>query len=261
MKLLDGKNGLIMGVANDKSIAYGIAAMAAKFGANLYFTYQSDILRKRVEPLAEGLGFAKNTIECDVSDEAAVNKAFTELSKRIDKLDFIVHAIAFSDKNELKGRYVDTSRSNFLNTMDISCFSLVNICKSAENLMLEGGSILTLTYYGAEKAIPNYNVMGVAKAALESSVRYLANDLGHKNIRVNAISAGPIKTLAAAGISDFRLMLKAGEQINPLKRNIDVDDVAGAAMFALSSLGSGMTGEVIHVDCGFHAVGMSLNSE
>lgn len=260
-KLLEGKNGLIMGVANDKSIAYGIASMAAKFGANLHFTYQAEMLRKRVEPLAESLGFAGNVIECDVSDEAALQKTFAELAKRIPKLDFIVHAIAFSDKNELRGRYVDTSRANFLNTMDVSCFSLASVCKHAEALMVDGGSVLTLSYYGAEKAIPNYNVMGVAKAALEASVRYLANDLGPKNIRVNAISAGPIRTLAAAGISDFRAMLKAGEQSNPLKRNTTLEDVAGSAMFLLSNLGSGTTGEVVHVDCGFHAVGMSLEKE
>ncbi|MDF3047017.1 MAG: fabI [Candidatus Midichloriaceae bacterium] len=257
MSLLAGKNGLIMGVANEKSIAYGIAKMAAEFGANLYFSYQADMLRKRVEPLATGLGFADNLIECNVSDETAVARTFEELSKKIDKLDFIVHAIAFSDKNELKGRYLDTSRANFLNTMDISCFSLASVCKHAEGLMKENGSIITLSYYGAEKAIPNYNVMGVAKAALEASVRYLAKDLGSKNIRVNAISAGPLRTLAAAGISDFRSMLKVDEQVNPLKRNTTLEDVAGAAIFLLSDLGSGTTGEVVHVDCGFHAVGMS----
>lgn len=261
VKLLKGKNGLIMGVANDKSIAYGIASMAASMGANLHFSYQAEMLRKRVEPLADGLGFGGNIIECDVSDEAAVQRTFAELAGRISKLDFIVHAIAFSDKNELRGRYLDTSRANFLNTMDISCFSLASVCKHAEGLMGEGGSVLTLSYYGAEKAIPNYNVMGVAKAALEASVRYLANDLGPKNIRVNAISAGPIRTLAAAGISDFRSMLKAGEQANPLRRNTTLEDVAGAAMYALSDLGSGMTGEVVHVDCGFHTVGMSLEKE
>ncbi len=260
-KLLAGKNGLIMGVANEKSIASGIAEMAAGFGANIYFSYQSDALYKRVEPLAKSLGFENNLIECNVADENAIEHTFAELAKRIPKLDFIVHSIGFSDKNELRGRYVDTSRANFLNTMDISCYSLTRICKAAEELMNDGGSVLTLTYYGSEKAIPNYNVMGVAKAALEASVRYLANDLGPKNIRVNAISAGAIRTLASAGISDFRAMLKAGERANPLKRNTTLEDVAGAAMFLLSDLGSGTTGEILHVDCGFHAVGMSIESE
>jgi enoyl-[acyl-carrier protein] reductase I len=260
-KLLAGKNGLIMGVANDKSIAYGIAGMAAHFGANLYFSYQAEVLKKRVEPLAETLGFKGNLIECDVTNDDAVKHTFNNLAKRVPKLDFIVHSIAFSDKNELKGRYVDTSRANFLNTMDISCYSLASICKHAEELMDGGGSVLSLTYYGAEKAIPNYNVMGVAKAALEASIRYLANDLGPKNIRVNAISAGAIRTLAASGISDFRAMLKAGERANPLRRNTTLEDVAGAAMFLLSDLGSGTTGEIVHVDCGFHAVGMSIESD
>lgn len=259
--MLQGKNGLIMGVANDKSIAWAIAEMAAAQGANLYFTYQSEMLQKRVEPLVESIGFKNNMIMCDVTNEGSLSAAYKDISSKLDKIDFIIHAIAFSDKNELRGRYVDTTKANFLNTMDVSCYSLLAVSKTMEPLMSHGGSIITLSYYGAEKAIPNYNVMGVAKAALEASVRYMAADLGPKGIRVNAISAGPIKTLAAAGIAGFRSMLHESEKINPLRRTTTQKDVAGSAIFLASDLSEGITGDVIHVDCGFHAVGMSVGSE
>lgn len=258
--LLQGKKGLIMGVANDKSIAWGIAQAAFNCGAELAFTYQNEILLKRIEPLVEQVN-SKFFLECDVSQEASIDKVFAEIEKRWGKLDFIVHAVAFSDKNELKGRYVDTTLNNFLNTMNISCFSFTAVAKRAERLMTNGGSLLTLSYYGAEKAMPNYNVMGVAKAALECSVRYLAQDLGPKRIRVNAISSGPIKTLAASGIADFRTMQRLSESSSPLKRNTTLEDVAGSAIYLLSYLSSGTTAEVIHVDCGFHAIAMSTNTE
>lgn len=259
-QLLKGKTGLIMGIANEKSIACGIANMLTDMGADLYLTYQSDIIKKRLEPIAKSLNCKNELLLCDVCDDDSLKDAFKTLSSKVEKIDFIVHSIAFSDKNELKGRYLDTSRDNFLNTMDVSCYSLVNVCKAAENMLSDGASILTLTYYGSEKVVPNYNVMGVAKAALEASVRYLATDLGQKNIRVNAISAGAIRTLAASGINNFRSMLKTSEFVNPLKRTVTQNDIAGAAAFLISNLSSGITGEIIHVDCGFHSVAMSDNT-
>ncbi len=254
--LMQGKRGLIMGLANDKSIAWGIAKKLAAEGAELAFSYQGEALAKRVRPLAEQLG-SDFLIECDVSNMEALDAAFDALKSRWDQLDFVVHAIGFSDKSELRGKYVDTSLDNFLMTMNISAYSLVAVAKRASEMMPEtGGSILTLTYYGAEKVIPHYNVMGVAKAALETSVQYLANDLGPRNIRVNAISAGPIKTLAASGIGDFRYILKWNELNSPLRRNVTIDDVGGSGLYFLSDLSSGVTGEVHHVDGGYHVVGM-----
>lgn len=253
--LMAGKRGLIMGLANDKSIAWGIAKACAGAGAKLAFTYMGDAFRKRVEPLAAELGVT-HLYDCDVSDEASIDAAFDALSQDWDRLDFIVHAIGFSDKNELRGRYVDTSRANFLMTLDVSCYSFTAVMQRAERLMTEGGSAVTLTYYGAEQVMPHYNVMGVAKAALEASVKYLAEDLGKKAIRVNAISAGPIKTLAASGIGDFRYILKWNELNSPLRRNVTQDEVGKAALFLLSDLGSGTTGENLHVDAGYHVVGM-----
>ncbi len=253
--LMHGKRGLIMGLANERSLAWGIARTAAAHGAKLAFTYQGDTLAKRVRPLAESLG-SDLVLPCDVSDPASIDGAFNALAEEWGGLDFVVHAIAFSDKQELSGRYIDTSPDNFARTLDISCYSFTSVCKHAEPLMSSGGSLLTLTYYGAEKVVPHYNVMGVAKAALEASVRYLAADLGGRNIRVNAISAGPIKTLAASGIGDFRYILKWNEYNAPLKRNVTIDDVGGAALYLLSDLASGVTGEVHHVDGGFHVVGM-----
>jgi Enoyl-[acyl-carrier-protein] reductase (NADH) len=253
--LMDGKRGLIMGVANDRSIAWGIASTLAQHGAELAFTYQGDALLKRVKPLAEQVG-AKLVLPCDVTDEASVDATFAAIEKEWGKLDFLVHAIAFSDKNELDGLYLNTTRSNFLRTMDISCYSFTAVAQRAVPLMKDGGSLLTLSYYGAERVMPHYNVMGVAKAALEASVRYLAVDLGGQNIRVNAISAGPIKTLAASGIGDFRYILKWNELNAPLKRNVTIGEVGGAGLFLLSDLGTGVTGEVMHVDSGYHTVGM-----
>jgi len=254
--LMHGKRGLIMGLANDKSLAWGIAKKLAEHGAELAFSYQGDALAKRVIPLAEQLG-SDFTFECDVSSMDSLDAAFAALKQRWDSLDFVVHAIGFSDKNELRGHYVDTSLDNFLMTMNISAYSLVAITQRAAAMMPEsGGSILTLSYYGAEKVIPHYNVMGVAKAALETSVKYLANDLGPRNIRVNAISAGPIKTLAASGIGDFRYILKWNELNAPLRRNVTIDDVGGSALYLLSDLASGVTGETHHVDAGYHVVGM-----
>ncbi len=244
-----------MGVANDRSLAWGIARAAAAHGAELAFTYQGEALAKRVQPLAESVG-SSMVLPCDVTDPTSLDAVFGELDERWDGLDFAIHAIAYSDKEELKGRYVDTSRDNFLKSLDISCYSFTEICRRARPLMRDGGSLLTLTYSGAERVMPHYNVMGVAKAALEASVRYLAVDLGGENIRVNAISAGPIKTLAASGIGDFRYILKWNEYNAPLKRNVTIDDVGGAALFLLSELGSGVTGEVLHVDSGYHVVGM-----
>jgi len=252
---LKGKRGLVMGVANDRSIAWGIASMAAASGAELAFTYQGEALEKRVRPLAEQVG-ASIVLPCDVTDEASVDSAFAEIEKQWGQIDFVVHAIAFSDKNELDGLYLDTTRANFQRTMDISVYSFTAVAQRAVPLMKEGGSLITLTYYGAEQVMPHYNVMGVAKAALECSVRYLAADLGGQNIRVNAISAGPIKTLAASGIGDFRYILKWNELNAPLKRNVTIDDVGRAGLFLLSDLGSGVTGEVLHVDAGYHTVGM-----
>ena len=255
-KLMEGKKGLIMGLANDKSLAWGIAQQLAQHGAELAFSYQGDALAKRVKPLAEKLG-SDFTFECDVSDMASLDAGFDAIKERWGSLDFVVHAIGFSDKNELRGQYLDTSLDNFLLTMNISAYSLVAVSKRAAALMPEeGGSILTLTYYGAEKVMPHYNVMGVAKAALETSVRYLANDLGPKNIRINAISAGPVKTLAASGIGDFRYILKWNEYNSPLRRTTTLEDVGGSGLYLLSNLSSGVTGEVHHVDSGYHTVGM-----
>ena len=253
--LMDGKRGLIMGVANDRSIAWGIASTLAQHGAELAFTYQGDALLKRVKPLAEQVN-APLLLPCDVTDEASVDATFAAIEKEWGKLDFLVHAIAFSDKNELDGLYLDTTRANFLHTMDISCYSFTAVAQRAVPLMKDGGSLLTLSYYGAERVMPHYNVMGVAKAALEASVRYLAVDLGGRDIRVNAISAGPIKTLAASGIGDFRYILKWNELNAPLKRNVTIGEVGGAGLFLLSDLGTGVTGEVMHVDSGYHTVGM-----
>ena len=253
--LMKGKRGLIMGLANDKSLAWGIAKQLADHGAEMAFSYQGEALKKRVAPLAEQLG-SDFVFECDVSDMEALDRAFATLRQRWDTIDFVVHAIGFSDKNELRGKYVDTSLDNFLMTMNISAYSLVAVAKRAAEMMPNGGSIVTLTYYGAEKVIPHYNVMGVAKAALETSVQYLANDLGPQNIRVNAISAGPIKTLAASGIGDFRYILKWNEYNSPLRRNVTIEDVGGSGLYFLSDLSSGVTGETHHVDAGYHVVGM-----
>lgn len=253
--LMDGKRGLIMGVANDRSIAWGIASTLAQHGAELAFTYQGDALLKRVKPLADQVG-SRLVLPCDVTDEASIDATFAAIEAEWGKLDFVVHAIAFSDKSELDGLYLNTTRSNFLRTMDISCYSFTAVAQRAVPLMTEGGSLLTLSYYGAERVMPHYNVMGVAKAALEASVRYLAVDLGGKAIRVNAISAGPIKTLAASGIGDFRYILKWNELNAPLKRNVTIGEVGGAGLFLLSDLGTGVTGEVMHVDAGYHTVGM-----
>ena len=253
--LMAGKRGLIMGVANSRSIAWGIAQACARHGAELAFTYQGDAIKKRVEPLAAEIG-AKVVVPCDVTDMASVDATFAAIEKAWGKLDFVVHAIAFSDKDELTGRYVDTSADNFTKTMFISCYSFTAIAQRAEKLMTDGGSLLTLTYYGAEKWMPHYNVMGVAKAALEASVRYMAADLGPKNIRVNAISAGPIKTLAASGIGDFRYILKWNEYNSPLRRTVTTDEVGDSGFYLLSDLSRGVTGEILHVDSGYHIVGM-----
>ena len=253
--LMKGKKGLIMGVANDRSIAWGIASALSAQGAELAFTYQGDALLKRVTPLAEKVG-SDTVLECDVTDMASIDNVFDALKEKWGELDFVVHAIAYSDKEELKGRYVDTSRENFAMSMDISCYSFTAICQRATPMMTKGGSIITLTYYGAERVVPHYNVMGVAKAALEASVRYLAEDLGKDGIRVNALSAGPMKTLAASGIGDFRYILKWNELNSPLRRNVTLDDVGGAGLYLLSHLSSGVTGETHHVDCGYHTVGM-----
>ncbi|WP_435141716.1 enoyl-ACP reductase FabI [Pseudopelagicola sp. nBUS_19] len=254
-QLMAGKRGLIMGLANDKSIAWGIAKACADAGAEMAFSYMGDAFKKRVAPLADRLG-VETLIDCDVSDPSSIEATFDEIETKWGKLDFIVHAIGFSDKTELRGRYVDTSKENFLMTMDISVYSFTSVMQRAEKLMGEGGSALTLTYYGAEQVMPHYNVMGVAKAALEASVKYLAEDLGKDGIRVNAISAGPIKTLAASGIGDFRYILKWNELNSPLRRNVTIDDVGKSALYLLSDLGSGTTGENLHVDAGYHVVGM-----
>jgi enoyl-[acyl-carrier protein] reductase I len=253
--LMAGKRGLIMGVANQRSIAWGIAKSCAAQGAELAFTYQGDALKKRVEPLAASIG-AEIVLPCDVTDEASLDATFAEIEEKWGKLDFVVHGIAFSDKEELTGRYVDTSPENFKNTLFISCYSFTAVAQRAEKLMNDGGSLLTLTYYGAEKWMPHYNVMGVAKAALEASVRYMAADLGEKAIRVNAISAGPIKTLAAAGIGDFRYILKWNEYNSPLRRTVTIEEVGDSGLYLLSDLGRGTTGEIMHVDAGYHIVGM-----
>ena len=253
--LFAGKRGLIMGIANDRSLAYGIAQAAHDHGAELAITYQGDALKKRVLPIAEKFG-ASITGHADVTDQAAMDALFEQISAKWGGLDFAVHAVGFSDKNELKGKYLDTSFENFQQTMAISVYSFTDFCRRAAPLMKPGGSLLTLTYLGAERVMPHYNVMGVAKAALEASVRYLAVDLGGDGIRVNAISAGPVKTLAASGIGDFRYILKWNEYNSPLKRNTTIEDVGGAATFLLSDLGAGTTGEVLHVDSGYHVVGM-----
>jgi len=253
--LMAGKRGLVMGVANDRSIAWGIARAAAAEGAKIAFTYQGEALLKRVKPLAESIG-AGHVLPCDVADESSIDAVFAALGEDWGGLDFVVHAIAFSDKEELKGGYLETTRRNFAQTMDISCYSFTAVCQRAVKLMPDGGSLLTLTYYGAERVMPHYNVMGVAKAALEASVRYLAADLGGQGIRVNAISAGPIKTLASSGIGDFRYILRWNELNAPLKRNVTIDDVGGAGLYLLSDLSRGVTGEVHHVDSGYHVVGM-----
>ena len=254
-QLMAGKRGLIMGLANDKSIAWGIAKACAEAGAELAFSYQGEALKKRVDPLAGQLG-SDIVLPCDVADEASIDALFAALEEKWGKLDFIVHAIGFSDKSELRGRYVDTSRANFQMTMDISVYSFTAVAKRAEKMMDAGGSMLTLTYYGAEQVMPHYNVMGVAKAALEASVKYLAEDLGKDGIRVNAISAGPIKTLAASDIGDFRYIMKWNEYNSPLRRNVTTDDVGKSALYLLSDLASGVTGENLHVDAGYHVVGM-----
>jgi enoyl-[acyl-carrier protein] reductase I len=255
MGLMADKQGLVMGVANDRSLAWGIAKAVHGQGARLAFTYQGEALGRRVRPLAESVD-SDFVVEADVTSESSLDALFAGIAERWGRLDFVVHAIAFSDKNELTGKYLDTTRANFLRTLDISCFSFTDVCRRAAPLMGTGGSLLTLTYAGAERVMPHYNVMGVAKAALEASVRYLAVDLGGDNIRVNAISAGPIKTLAASGIGDFRYILKWNQYNSPLKRNVTIEDVGGAAVYLLSDLSSGVSGEVHHVDCGYHVVGM-----
>ena len=250
-----GKRGLIMGLANDRSLAWGIAQQLPDHGADLAFSYQGEAIEKRVRPLAEQLG-SDLLVDCDVRDMAALDRTFAQLKKSWDRLDFVVHAIGFSDKNELRGGYVDTSLDNFLMTMNISVYSFVAVAQRARAMMADGGSLLTLSYYGAEKVIPHYNVMGVAKSALETSVKYLAADLGPENIRVNAISAGPIKTLAASGIGDFRYIMKWNEYNSPLRRNVTIEDVGGAGLYLLSDLASGVTGEIHHVDAGYNVIGM-----
>ena len=253
--VMAGKRGLVMGVANERSIAWGIAKTAAEHGAELAFTYQGDALLKRLEPLAQSVG-SDTIMQCDVTEDRSIDEAFALIKKKWGKLDFLVHAIAYSDKEELKGEYVNTTRDNYLRTLDISCYSFTSVAKNAADLMENGGSLLTLSYYGSERVVPHYNVMGVAKAALEASVRYLAVDLGAQGIRVNGLSAGPMKTLAASGIGDFRYILKWNQYNSPLKRNVTLDDVGGAAMYLLSDLASGVSGEIHHVDCGYNIVGM-----
>jgi enoyl-[acyl-carrier protein] reductase I len=253
--LMAGKRGLIMGVANDRSIAWGIAKAVSEQGAELAFTYQGEALQRRVKPLAEQVG-SKIVLPCDVTDDASIDAVFDTLKDEWGSLDFVVHAIAYADKDELKGKYVNTSRDNFVRSLDISCYSFTAIARRANAIMNEGGSLVTLSYYGAERVMPHYNVMGVAKAALEASVRYLAADLGERNIRVNAISAGPIKTLAASGIGDFRYILKWNELNSPLRKNVSIEEVGGAGLYLLSDLSSGVTGEVHHVDSGYNVIGM-----
>jgi enoyl-[acyl-carrier protein] reductase I len=253
--LMAGKRGVIMGAANNRSLGWGIAEACAAQGAELAFTFQGDALERRVRPLATSIG-SDFLVNCDVADEASIDAAFQSIAERWDRIDFLVHAIAYADKAYLRGRYVDTPRAAFLQAMDISCYSLLAVAQRALPLMRPGGSILTLSYYGAEKWIPHYNVMGVAKAALEASVRYMAADLGTAGVRVNAISAGPIKTLAASGISDFHYLLRWNQLNAPLRRNVTINEVGGAAVYLLSDLANGVTGEVHHVDCGYHVVGM-----
>ena len=254
-KLMAGKRGVVFGVANNRSIAWGITKACRDHGADIALTYQGDAIKKRVEPLAAEIG-SKLVLPCDVTDERSVEAVFKALADTWGTIDFLVHAVAFSDKEELDGRYVDTSKDNFVQTLLVSCYSFTALAKRAEKLMPNGGSLLTLSYYGAEKVMPHYNVMGVAKAALEASVRYLAADLCKENIRVNAISAGPIKTLAASGIADFRYILKWNEYNSPLRRTVSIEDVGGGALYLLSDLGRGVTGEILHIDAGYHVVGM-----
>jgi enoyl-[acyl-carrier protein] reductase I len=253
--ILAGKRGLVLGVANSRSIAWGIAKAAREAGAELAFTYQGESLEKRVRPLAQELG-AKIVGDCDVTDTAALNAVFKEIERIWENLDFVVHCVAFSDKDQLTGRYIDTTTENFVNSLVVSCYSFTAVAQRAEKLMQNGGAMLTLTYYGAEKWMPHYNVMGLAKAALESSVRYLAADLGEQNIRVNAISAGPIKTLASSGVGDFRYILKWNEYNSPLRRTVTIEEVGESAAFLLSPMARGITGEILHVDAGYHVVGM-----
>ena len=253
--IMKNKIGIVMGVANERSLAWGVTKTLSDNGADIILTYQGEALKKRIVPLADKAK-AKDVFECDVSEEESIKNTFDKIHKKYGKIDFIVHAIAYSDKEELKGKYIETSRNNFLQSMDISCFSFTSVANYASKIMNDGGSMLTLSYYGAEKVIPHYNVMGIAKAALEASVMYLAADLGSREIRVNGISAGPVKTLAASGIGDFRYILKWNEYNAPLKRNTNLDDVGGAALFLLSNLSSGTTGEILHVDSGYHVVGM-----
>ena len=258
--LMKGKRGLIMGVANQRSIAWGIAQACADAGAELAFTYQGEALERRVKPLADTIG-ANLVLPCDVTDEASIDAVFDTLKQQWGEIDFVVHAIAFADKDELTGRYVDTSPGNFAMSLNISCYSFTAVANRAEKLMPNGGSLLTLSYFGAEKVIPHYNVMGVAKAALEASVRYLAADLGKQNIRVNSISAGPIKTLAAAGIGGLRMMLKWNEENAPMRKNVTIEEVGNSALYLLSDLSTGVTGENHHVDAGYNAIGMRMISD
>jgi len=258
-KILAGKRGIVTGVANKMSISWAIAKMFSQQGAEIALTYQGDILKKRVFPLAEEIN-CTNIYECDVTNPDSMDALFTDIEKKWGKVDFIIHGIAFADKNELRGRYIDTSLENFQNSMNISCYSLTSLAQRAEKLMTDGGSIITLSYYGAEKVIPNYNVMALAKSALETSVKYLAADLGEKNIRVNAISAGPIKTLAASGIGDFKAMLDAHAATSPLKRNTTQEDVAGAALYLASNLANGVSGEIHYVDAGYNVMGMNITA-
>ncbi len=253
--IMKNKIGIVMGVANDRSLAWGVTKALSDNGADIILTYQGEALKKRIVPLSEKAN-AKDIFECDVSDEQSIKNTFDEIYNKYGKIDFIVHAIAYSDKEELKGKYIETSKKNFLQSMHISCYSFTAVANYASKIMNDGGSMLTLSYYGAEKVIPHYNVMGIAKAALEASVMYLAADLGDRAIRVNGISAGPVKTLAASGIGDFRYILKWNEYNAPLKRNTNLDDVGGGALFLLSNLSSGTTGEILHVDSGYHVVGM-----
>ncbi|MGI9461088.1 MAG: enoyl-ACP reductase FabI [Alphaproteobacteria bacterium] len=258
--LMTGKKGLILGVANDKSIAWGIANVLHQSGAELGFTYQGEVLEKRVRPLAESVG-ADFLEPCDVTNDEDIDKLFEKAKAKFGTIDFLVHAIAFSDRNELSGEYLATSRKNFLNSLDISCYSFTALAMRADKIMPNGGALLTLTYYGAERVMPHYNVMGVAKAALEASVKYLAMDMGKRNIRVNAISAGPIKTLAASGIGDFRFILKWNEINSPLRRNVSIDDIGKTGLYLLSDLSTGVSGEILHVDAGYHITGMAQDME
>ena len=255
LPLMSKKKGLIMGVANERSIAWSIAKTAHEHGAELAFTYQGDALLKRVAPLADSIG-SKILLPCDVNKDASIDNVFSELSEAWGTIDFVVHAIAYSDRDELKGKYVDTSKDNFSQTMLISCYSFTAVCNRAQKLMTNGGSLVTLTYAGSERVMPHYNVMGVAKAGLEASVKYLAEDLGPKNIRVNALSPGPMKTLAASGVGDFRYILKWNQYNSPLRRNVTNEDVGGAGLYFLSDLSTGVTGEIHHIDCGYNIVGM-----